>query len=161
LSAECHFSLGNSEAALRLLDEALAESPSTLDTLELKGRILLEEGEIEEAAHLFEEAVRDNPKDYIVRLQLAQTYRRLGRDEEAREHGTTGSRLRDMWNRFADLHEDAIDHPTDVEVRLQIGLLAVELNRGDLAKEWFRAVLHLDPSHQQARVEFEKLGARQ
>lgn len=151
LAAECHFSLGTIDLADRLTEEALREAPSDLDTLELRGRVLLQQGKPKLAAKAFEAVVRLDPKDYIARLQLAQTYQRLGRTDEARINSEVGTQLRDRWAAYANLHEEAIAHPDDAEVRYKMALMAMELNRPDLAEDWYHATLRLNPEHQLAQ----------
>jgi tetratricopeptide (TPR) repeat protein len=160
LTAECYFNQGDVELASRCVDEALRDAPDDIDVLELKGRCLLHEGQLKPANAVFEKAVGLKPKDYIVRLQLAQTYHRLGRADEAKHHSEIGQGLRDMWNRFADLHEQAVRKPSDAAIRFEMGKLAMELERPDLAREWFRATLYLDPGHAQAAAWFDRLNPR-
>ncbi|MBC8352396.1 MAG: tetratricopeptide repeat protein [Planctomycetes bacterium] len=160
LTAECYFNQGDVQLAIRFVDEALRDAPNDIDVLELKGRCLLHEGQVETATKVFEKAVGVKPKDYIVRLQLAQTYHRLGRTEEAKQHSEIGRGFREMWNRFADLHEQAVRKPSDAAIRFEMGKLAMELDRPDLAKEWFRATMYLDSGHAQAAALFNQLSSR-
>ena len=66
-------------------------------------------------------------------------------------------RLRDQWQQFTQLHQQAIGEPTNAETRFQLGLLARELDKRELAVDWFAAAVGLDPQHAAARQALQEM----
>ena len=58
--------------------------------------------------------------------------------------------LRRKRERFSKLNTDAIAEPTNVEMRLELGKLAEEIGKPELAIGWYQAVLQLDPTREEA-----------
>ncbi len=73
------------QAALRELDLVLAVTPDFADARYLRGRILLEEGRLDEAAAQLLAAAELAPEDPNIRNQLGLAYQKLGDREKARE----------------------------------------------------------------------------
>jgi thioredoxin-like negative regulator of GroEL len=59
--------------------------------------------------------------------------------------------LRKLRLEFSELHERATANPSDVSIRFRLGQVAQQLDRPELAQGWFRAVLAMDPQHEDAR----------
>jgi tetratricopeptide (TPR) repeat protein len=150
LEAECHHNLGDGAKAQALLEEALAQAPSDLPALMLRGTVLSTNGDLVQAKEAFEAAVRHHPKDYRARYKLAQAYRQLGDDESADKEMALAEDLRKLWRKFSELHLDAVEQPVNARLRYEIGQLARQLDRPDLAKNWFRAALLIDPELSEA-----------
>jgi tetratricopeptide (TPR) repeat protein len=74
--------------ARQVLRQSLARKPDFAASHALLGKILLQGGEVEAAAASFEQAIRYRPDLKQAHLQLAQAYRKLGRETDAkREFG--------------------------------------------------------------------------
>jgi len=159
IQGQCHLSLGRPELAAELVDQALAEAPQDLDAGLLKMSLLLAAGEIDAAVALAAQSVEQHPHDYHARFQYAQTLRRQGKDEEAARQEQVSEELRQTWSRFSDLHIEAIDQPTNADLRLELGQLAKKLGQLKLARTWFQAALAINPASEQAARELELLDA--
>lgn len=155
--AECHHNLGDNAKAQALLDEALARAPDDLPALLLRGTILRASGDLSGAAEAFAEATQHHSKDYHLRYKLAQTYRQLGEDELADEHAAAAEDLRKLWRKFSELHLAAVEQPVNADLRYQIGQIALQLDRPDLARNWFLAALLIDPGQANALEALESL----
>lgn len=151
LEADCRYSQGDAEAARRLVDESLALEPGHLEALDLKATLQLDANDVESAVATLREAVEHHPKDYAVRYRLARAYVRLGDEEAAHEQLALTEELRELRERFTKLHNRAMSDPTSAETRYQLGVVADELNKPDLAESWFKMALALDPDHAGAR----------
>jgi tetratricopeptide (TPR) repeat protein len=160
LQAECSYAQGDKAAAGSLLAEALQLTPNHLDALHLRATIDQEAGNLESAAGVLRQAAEYYPKEYKVRYRLAQLYQRLGRAESAREQNEAMAELRTLRNRFSDLHEKAIAEAANVELRYELGTLAVRLDKPELARTWFLAALGLDPDHQGARLALQAMSRK-
>jgi tetratricopeptide (TPR) repeat protein len=150
LEAECYFARGQADLAQRLTRQALNAAPDDPSTLLLQGRIFLERGDAKAAVETLARAVQLHPMDYALHYNLSQAYNRTGEEENARQAAQRAEQLRTLREEFAALHLQAISAPMNADLRVQLGNLAVKLDRSDLAATWYRAALSLDPSHQEA-----------
>ena len=82
------------QAALREVELVLAAEPDFADAGYLRGKILLEDGRVEEAAAQLLAAAELAPEDPNIRNQLGQAYRKLGDREKAREQFEIFQRLK-------------------------------------------------------------------
>ena len=73
------------EAALRELDLVLGALPDFANARYLRGKVLLEQGQVDEAAAQLLAAAELAPEDPNIRNQLGQAYQRLGEREKAQE----------------------------------------------------------------------------
>lgn len=151
LQARCHYAQGDRAAARKLVDQALRLAPGHLEARQLRATLALDGGDLAAALADLRQAVEDHPNDYRLRYRLAQVYQRLGQEPLAREQSEASKRLRELWTQFSKLHDQAMEQPTDVEVRYQLGLVATRLDKPDVASDWFSVVLALDPQHAGAR----------
>ncbi len=151
IEAECRYGQGDRAAAERLVEEALRLQPRHLEALLLKASVQLDSGDTAGAIRTLEEARTHHPTAYRVRYKLTQAYQRAGRLEDAKREAQATKEYRDLITRFADLHQEAIARPDDLEVRYQLGVTAQRLGRPDLAEAWFTVVLAMDPQHAAAR----------
>lgn len=155
--ARIQYGLGNVAAARRLVQKRLASSPDDYDALLLYGTVLVEAGEAAEAVELLTQIIEQRPREYKPHLKLAEAYRGLKQDQRAREEMALGEELRSMWQRFAELHQEALAQPDSADLRSEIGDLAIKLDRPELAHDWYRAALAIDPSHEAARRQLQEL----
>jgi tetratricopeptide (TPR) repeat protein len=144
--AECHWNLGQHDLARRLIDEALAAAPDDVDAQLQKAQILLADSQVQQATNILRMAVEKHPYHYNARYQLGQILRRSGADAEAAQHEQRAEELQQIWARFSDLQIDAINQPTNAGLRFEIGTLAQQLGKIDLARSWYQAALAIDPT---------------
>ncbi|MCY2992288.1 MAG: tetratricopeptide repeat protein [Planctomycetota bacterium] len=147
LEADCHYGAGRPDEARRLLDETLRAAPANLRALLLRGTIALEEGDAEMAVKVLSQAVAAYPKDHTARFKLERAYRRLGDGQHADEQAHIAGEIQQLRRQFAKLHETAAAEPNNADVRCQLGVLARQLDRPDLARVWFQAALAIEPRH--------------
>lgn len=155
--AECELALGRPARARQLVERTLEAQPDHAAALMLAGDLALEDGRYDEALRMLLKARDAAPYDYVVRTKLAQVYRLQGDMERADEELAEMQRLRELRLRFARLHEQAMVDDSDAELRYELGLVAMQLGRTDLARSWFRVVLGIDPNHTRAREALAKL----
>lgn len=150
MEAEAQFKLGNSTEARQLAEQALRLQSDHLEALLLKGTLELLAGEAKNAVATLDAAAEHHPFDYRIRYKLSQAYSRLGQTEQADQQAEKAKQLREMRARFADLHAQASVDTGNAELRYQLGVLASQLGRSDLAVSWFTDALALDPNLTQA-----------
>ncbi len=158
LRAEAHWGGGQPAEASRLLEQALAADPAHLESLLLRGTILLEESQSAEAINTLEAAVAAAPRDHRGRMKLAQALALAGRHEQAAAEQKQADHLREVRRVFAELHEAAWDNPEDAQVRLRLAQLAGELGRPDLEQVWLKAAAALQPAALQPAATVERGG---
>ncbi len=151
LLAEAKLNQGEVAEAARLVDEALRLTPEHFESRLLKGSVELARGELTEAAATLEAILGQQTMDFRVHHKLSQVYARLGQTERARAASEEAARIRDLRARFADLHGQVSGNTDNADLRYQLGLLARQLGREDLAVSWFTAALAIDPTHTDAQ----------
>ncbi len=157
LQAECTLSMGDKSSAQVLLESALSAEPRNKEALLLKGRMELESGKFADAIKTLNDAVGYYPKDFVTRFKLVQALRRQGDAETAQQQEAIANELKELWRKFSDLHMQAMKEPRNASARQELGNLALRLDRPDLAKSWFQAVLAIEPENQQALEQLLKL----
>ncbi|HID75424.1 MAG TPA: tetratricopeptide repeat protein [Planctomycetaceae bacterium] len=156
LEANCRFGQGDQAAARRLLEKALEQRPHDLDALRLQAEIELVSNHPEAAVDVLLEAIGHHPKHWRLHYQLARAYRKLGQQELAEKALERMRPLRQLRERFTEMHEAAMKDPANAELRYQLGLLAEQLDKPDLAAQWFLVTLAMDPGHEKARQALER-----
>lgn len=144
--AECLLALGRRDEARRLVAAVLATEPENRAALALDGTILLEDGDAAGALGPLERAVVVDPHDYVAALTLARALGQVGRDDDAAAMRARADGIRDLRQRFADLHREAWERPRDAEVRLRLADTAARLGRPDLERVWREAAAAVGPS---------------
>lgn len=155
--AECELDAGSTDQAAELIDRVLAAEPTNRDALVLKGSMLLAQGDTPRAVQTLERATFVDRFDYLAHFQLGLAYRAAGREPEARATQQRAEQLRQLREVFSQLHQQAAEDLTSVDVRYQLGETAMAMGRADLAAVWYAAVLQLQPDHPQARTRLEEL----
>jgi tetratricopeptide (TPR) repeat protein len=151
LEAESRLAEGDREAARKLAAEALDLSPDDLGAVQLRARLDLESNDPTSALKLLQRAAKRYPRDYRVHSDLAQAYERLGQRERAREEADIYREIRDLITRFTKLHRQAIAEPANADIRYQLGQVALQFGKPELARSWFLATLAMAPDHAGAR----------
>jgi tetratricopeptide (TPR) repeat protein len=169
------------EAAIEAYKQALVESPADLAATLGLGSAFLELGQPQVALKVFERAVYLAPEDTGALTKLADVQERLGRPQDA---ASTQVRTGNAFARRGELEEaaNAWAHalrltPDQAEIHLQLAQVLEQLDRSqpaaaeyvnlatiaqgqgdaDLAMEYCRQALRLDPDSSQAQSMFETL----
>jgi tetratricopeptide (TPR) repeat protein len=157
LTAECHYSLGDADKAMKAVEQALKLDPDYVPAMLTKGAMLTAAGKHDQAAKVLERAVALRPKEFTARYALAQAYLRLGRKAEADEHMKVVRELKEGLDLYTRLMQQSIDEPGNAQVRFQLGTLAMDLGMDGIDENWFKAALAIDPQHQEARRMLERI----
>jgi tetratricopeptide (TPR) repeat protein len=160
LAAECHMALGQSELANSKLVKSLSLDPNNLRGMSLQSTLLLENGEIEQAQSFLEKAVASHPFELSLRSMLTQVYERQNDTEKAKAQQEQVALLRSKKDNFTKLHIRAIRDPNDVEARVELARLAIELGMLPAAANWYEAALSLNPGLTSIATEYRELLAK-
>ena len=150
LRAECLLAIGDRGAARGIVNRILETSPDDLGALRLEGSIDLEDGNPQGAVRPLERGVAKHPRDYLVRLKLAQAYAGAGREADADAARAEAERIRALRRTFADLHQEAWARPGDADVRRRLATMAADLDRPDLEQVWLEAAAAVEAGRKPA-----------
>ncbi len=150
LRAECDYNLGDLGIALEQLQRSLEMDPYQRDAILLTGTIQVQDKQYNQAIATILKGLESHPKDDQLMYKLAEAYRGVGDSENAEKYIALSDELRQKRERFSKLNTDAIAEPTNIEMRFELGQLAEEIDKPQLAVGWYQAVLQLDPMHEEA-----------
>ena len=168
LQATCLRSIDRVDEAREYLDRAIQmfidngerrEDEETVyqEARRLKGTMLIEEKQYPEARGILEPLCSEYPFDAKSLYKLIQVYRGLGMNKEATDKMKVYEPLRAKRQRFSDLHLEAVAQPKNADTRYELGNLALELGEFQLAFNWFKAALFIDPQHEKTVTAMNKL----
>jgi tetratricopeptide (TPR) repeat protein len=151
LRAEALWGLGRRDEAVALADGVLRTAPDYSRALRLRGQMCLATDEPRRARTLFEKAVALEPYDLGSRQHLLELCDRLNDPAAVAEQRRLLEEARDYRKRMTLLYLTARDRPWDAQVRYQIAVQCLKINRKAEAQTMLRATLACDPNHQEAR----------
>ena len=141
--ASAHYSLshllvrgGDLDGALDAVDEALKRRSNWEEAALLKARILLSKKEVQKARAFYESFLSDNRGATTLRVN----YARFLIDQKEWEKA------------YAEFKRVAADAPNDADTIYAVGLLALQNNHLDEAKNYLIQALKLRPENDQARL---------
>ena len=157
LRASCHYNLGDVQDAFVALNNALSRDPAQHEAILLKGTIQVQDRSYKTAVDTFVSGLRYYPRDDVFMYKLSEAYRGLGDEAKAEEMSLKSTTLRTKRERFSKLNVDVIGEPANTAMRLELGKLAEEIGKPELAVTWYQAVLTIDSQNQQALIELERV----
>jgi tetratricopeptide (TPR) repeat protein len=149
--------MGQFEDAAKFAKETIAIAPNHPLANLILGRIALTERRWQDAKDSVEKMVVAMPYDHESRLIYGRALVGLGETEKGQSEIKRATELKDTFLKFADLHQEAIQKPDDPLLRVQLGKLAEDLGKIDLARSWYRAALGLDTQNAEAAERLKKL----
>ena len=139
LLAECHWSLGNKELALREVESALTQSPADPPSLRIKVRLMEDQGKVDTAIELLRQILSAEPYDVESRYQLVQLLGIQGKTEQRDQEQSEYIRYRKLQDRLVELNLKASEAPDALEPRKELVQVCRDLGRPELAEMWSRA----------------------
>jgi len=139
LRSECRWSLGETQQAWSLLEEAKKIDPDERAALLLEARMGMSEGNPDLAVIALERRLQRDPHDAECRYQLANAFRQLGQMQEFEREMTKWRTANGLLDRLTELSKEAIRKPNDREIRTQIAEVCDQLGKHELAESWRRA----------------------
>ncbi|MBT4694908.1 MAG: tetratricopeptide repeat protein [Planctomycetaceae bacterium] len=157
LRASCHYNLGDAQDAFDALNNALTRDPAQHEAILLKGTIEVQDRSYTKAVNTLVSGLRYYPRDDVFMYKLSEAYRGLGDETKAEELAVQSKTLRTKRERFSKLNVDVIGEPTNIAMRLELGKLAEEIGKPEIAVTWYQAILTIDAQNQKALFELERV----
>lgn len=151
LQAACYAALGDTVKAISTADAALAQDPKLVSAILTRASIELEVGKAENVIDLLEQSAAAHPGNFEILFQLVKALRQAGRIAEADEKSVRLAELEKLVDEFARLNSIAFRDPGDAQLRYELGQLAQQMDRPELAKLWLEAALAIDPNLVEAK----------
>lgn len=139
LLAECHWSLGNKNQAMREIESALIQSPTDPQSLRIKVRLVEDQGKLDIAIELLRQILSVEPFDVESRYQLVQLLGIQGKTDQRDQEQAEYVRYRKLQDRLVELNLKASEAPDALEPRRELVQVCRELGRLELAEMWSRA----------------------
>ena len=139
LLAECHWSLGNKNQAMREIESALIQSPTDPQSLRIKVRLVEDQGKLDIAIELLRQILSVEPYDVESRYQLVQLLGIQGKTEQRDQEQAEYVRYRKLQDRLVELNLKASEAPDALEPRRELVQVCRDLGRLELAEMWSRA----------------------
>jgi arylsulfatase A-like enzyme/thioredoxin-like negative regulator of GroEL len=171
-------SVGQTEAALQVLDAAARAGHADPPLLRSLGSLLRETGHLDRSAAVLEALVQQDANDLSSADALGQTYTRMRRVRDAermfRMVIASSPNAASTWNNLGTLYllqnrnaeaVEALSRATAIDPMLAaahngLGVASMRLGRADKAIEEWREALRLRPNLEDARANLAQVGAR-
>lgn len=158
--AECHFRLGDNRRAAELVDavfQQYADAPTHLLSSEesrqlasaynLRARVWLRQEKAVHAVPLAWKAVKLDSSQSLFHQTLATALARTGETTNAQQHFAQANTISQRYQRLANITEDLLSEPANVELRHEAGLLLLAQGMGHEGASWLETVLLWNPYH--------------
>ena len=132
--------MGNTAEAQQTVKAALELQPTFVDAMLLNGQLMMQTGDAEAAVEVLRQAAKLEPKNYEVRFQLARALGLAGRREESKQQNEVAEELLKKHEEFTRLNSQAIKEPFNVELRIEIGERAIDLDKPDAVEKIFVSI---------------------
>ena len=152
--AECQRRLAQGQAAVPLLNRALALSPTVAERaaiLSELGQIDADEGRSRAAIDHLEEAARLAPSQASIRYALSQAYSQSGDPVRSLKFFEQSRQIRVRQDRVEEITRQLLKTPNDADLRYEAGKIMMDLGLQDEGADWLRTALKIQPDHQLAK----------
>jgi tetratricopeptide (TPR) repeat protein len=147
LRAQCHYALGDLQAASDCAQRALQLDPDHVDSLLVKVRLAMNANEAAAAEALLNQVLKVQPKHKIAHHMMAQALQRLGKEDLAAQHTQQESELNELKRELDKQYERAAREPPGAPDCFRLGLVAERAGEEVMAVNFYRAAILLDPQH--------------
>jgi predicted Zn-dependent protease len=149
--AECRDGLGETDEAVRLVDDVLTRQPTSAAALSLRGRIAQKNEQFAEAQNWLRQALRRNPMDHAARYSLVLCLKQTHHPEEAQEQLLLKQMEQDLARFNEIVTKEIAQRPTDPALHCQLGDLLLRAGQREEGLRWLQSALQLDPNYAPAR----------
>jgi tetratricopeptide (TPR) repeat protein len=156
---------GRRDEARRLLDDVLARAPQYAPALAERGKLALQERDLESAAALLRRACALDPSDYQAQYQLYQCLAQRAPADEVRAQGERLKQLEADTKRIEQIAtHDMQRAPHDAALHCEAGVISLRLGSVTEGVRWLQSALKEDPrygpAHEALALFYERTGNR-
>jgi tetratricopeptide (TPR) repeat protein len=151
--ARCHYQLGQTDDAERVLHAALEQQPHFAPALADLGKILFETGRRQEAGPFLKEAASLLPGDYQVHYLYSQSLAETGNQAEVKAEAARLKQIEEDVKRVEVLvNVDMSKRPHDPALHYEAGMLALRAGAPEDGLRWLESALKEDPDYGPAHL---------
>lgn len=144
--AACRAYLGQTDEAVRLLEDVLGRQPDFAPALAERGKIALAREDHIAAENWLRQAIARNPVDQPTRYSLVQCLRRLGKEAEAQEQEQQLHRLELDLKRLGKIATQEMSRtPHNAALHAELGVLFLRNGLVEQGLYWLNSAVQLDP----------------
>lgn len=159
--AEASLALRRFDQSSKFAAESLTLSPGNVAATLTAVRLAEERQRTDEAVLLLKTAIDRHPREAQLHARLADVYATAGQTEQATIARSRSVELMALQTQFAEFHQQAIERPDDVAVRLRLAEMAELLGRTAIAGMWYQAAAGLAPQDAAVQQAFQQFQRRQ
>ncbi|MCY2992284.1 MAG: tetratricopeptide repeat protein [Planctomycetota bacterium] len=148
--ARCSLATGHAAEARRCLEAALALHLNAKQqgvVLAEMGRLMLQEGQADEALHNLQQAVQLAPAEISIHRTLAAALTRAGQTQQAKLEYDRAREIEAGLDRVGDIQRALIEKPNDAELRCEAGKILLDQGLAANGVGWLLTALKYDPNH--------------
>jgi tetratricopeptide (TPR) repeat protein len=149
--ARCRHSLGDSPAAVRLLDDMLADRPTDPEALGVRGWVALQSNHLTEAVQCLKQALEQTPFDLEALNNMAAAWNALGQPNDAKIYL---DRFEAAKRDLAELQETTkavAKEPRNPNLRYKAGTILLRNGQTEGGIRWLESALAENPAHEPSR----------
>jgi len=150
--ARSHRQLGDSDAARKVLDDLLARHPQDSGALRERGKLALEIESPAAAEEWLRKVVALYPFDAQANYLLAQSLRRQGKEDEAREYEAVRERIESDLKGLEAAFGRVTKAPQDPAPRVEAGIICLRNGQEHEGERWLLSALQQDSRDQKAHA---------
>ncbi len=159
--AEVCLALRRFDESSKFAAESLTLSPGNVAATLTAVRLAEERQRTDEAVPLLKSAIDRHPREAQLHARLADVYATAGQTEQATSARSRSVELMALQTQFTEFHQQAIERPDDVAVRLRLAETAELLGRTSIAGMWYQAAAGLAPQDAEVLQAFQHFQRRQ
>jgi predicted Zn-dependent protease len=148
--AQIHFDQKEHRQALDELEKVIAMQPQDFPARLLMAKTHLAMGDAARAVAIAESLVSEWPEDFNAQYVLAQSLRSANRSEEAQRHFMIHGELNKNLARIEMLAREVKKHPSDPELRYELGVLLLRHVSRTEGAAWLESVFQYASTHTDA-----------
>jgi tetratricopeptide (TPR) repeat protein len=143
--------LGETAAAVRLLDELLADRPEDPDVLGMRGRVALQFNRPAEAVHYLKRALDRAPSDLETLHSLAVAMNLLGQSAEAKAYMDRHEAAKKDLDELTEVTKAVAKDPRNPDLRYKAGMILLRNGHTEGGVRWIQSALAENPTHEPSR----------
>jgi tetratricopeptide (TPR) repeat protein len=149
-AGQCARRLGQPEMARRHIQAALPlalTSHQRGSALAEWGRLLLDEGQTEQALAALSQAVAILPGNSQIHHSLGTALARAGKRDQAQYHHARMQHLREQFDRMTEITRRLMTEPANADLRCEAGAILADAGLKKESADWLLTALKYDPQH--------------